>query len=163
VLKHLISIYQAERDWEKAIDNAARYEEVTGEPMGKLIGQFECELAERHRSAGDADGARRCVARLRSRCHVGACGHSGGRIESAAGNDEAAIRAFERAARHDPEFLPEILPALLRSYARRGPAGARAFLAEMTEHYRGIAPVLALTHCWKSRMVTEAVRTSAPS
>ena len=64
-LKHLISIYQAERDWEKAIDNAARYEEVTGEPMGKLIGQFECELAERHRSAGDVDAARRCVARRR--------------------------------------------------------------------------------------------------
>ena len=42
-LKHLISIYQAERDWEKAIDNAARYEEVTGEPMGKLISQFEAQ------------------------------------------------------------------------------------------------------------------------
>ena len=41
-LKHLIAIYQAERDWEKAIDNATRYEEVTGEPMGKLIAQFEC-------------------------------------------------------------------------------------------------------------------------
>ena len=41
--------YQTERDWEKAIDNASRYEEVSGEPMGKLIAQFECELAERHR------------------------------------------------------------------------------------------------------------------
>lgn len=51
-LKHLIGIYQAERDWEKAIDNASRFEEVTGEPMGKLIGQFECELAERFRGAG---------------------------------------------------------------------------------------------------------------
>lgn len=36
-LRHLIGIYQAERDWEKAIDNATRYEQVTGEPMGKLI------------------------------------------------------------------------------------------------------------------------------
>ena len=48
-LKHLIGIYQTERDWEKAIDNATRYEEVSGEPMGKLIAQFECELAERYR------------------------------------------------------------------------------------------------------------------
>lgn len=147
-LKHLISIYQAERDWEKAIDNAARYEEVTGEPMGKLIGQFECELAERHRSAGDADEARRCVARAYEADATSVrAGILEGRIESAAGNDEAAIRAFERAARHDPEFLPEFMPALLACYERVGDlSGARAFLAEMTEHYRGIAPVLAVTH-----------------
>ena len=34
-LKHLIGIYQAERDWEKAIENASRYEAASGEPMGK--------------------------------------------------------------------------------------------------------------------------------
>ena len=27
-LKHLIGIYQTERDWEKAIDNATRYEDI---------------------------------------------------------------------------------------------------------------------------------------
>jgi lipopolysaccharide biosynthesis regulator YciM len=69
-----------------------------------------------------------------------------GRIEVDAGNDAAAIRAFERAARHDPDYLPELLPALLASYARVGDStGARAFLAEMAEHYRGVSPVLALT------------------
>ena len=37
--------------------------------------------------------------------------------------------------------------ALLASYERVGDtSGARKFLAEMTEHYRGISPVLALTH-----------------
>src|SRR3546814_13201894 len=67
-------------------------------------------------------------------------------IEVEAGNDAAAIRAFERAARHDPDYLPELLPALLASYARVGDTtGARAFLAEMAEHYRGVSPVLALT------------------
>src|SRR3546814_5461655 len=69
-----------------------------------------------------------------------------GRIEADAGNDVAAIRAFERAARHDPDFLPEVLPPLLAAYERTGDApGARNFLSEMSEHYRGIAPVLALT------------------
>ena len=32
--KHFIGIYQAERDWPKAIENATRYEAATGEPMG---------------------------------------------------------------------------------------------------------------------------------
>ena len=62
-LRHLIGIYQSERDWDKAIENARRYEEATGEPMGKLIAQFECELADRHRAAGDIDAAREAVKR----------------------------------------------------------------------------------------------------
>lgn len=146
-LKHLITIYQAERDWEKTIDNARRYEEVTGEPMGKLIGQFECELADRHRAAGRPDLARAAVARAYEADAASVrAGILEGRIEVDAGHPAAAVRAFERAARHDPDYLPEILPALMACYRQTGDlAGARSFLAEMTEHYRGIAPVLALT------------------
>jgi lipopolysaccharide biosynthesis regulator YciM len=69
-----------------------------------------------------------------------------GRMECVAGNDAGAIRAYARAARHDADYLPELLPALLASYARTGDStGARAFLAEMAEHYRGVSPVLALS------------------
>ncbi|GGD42631.1 lipopolysaccharide assembly protein LapB [Pseudoxanthomonas indica] len=146
-LKHLIGIYQAERDWEKAIDNAMRFEEVTGEPMGKLVAQFECELADRYRAANDLTSARAAIARA-YQADAG-CVRAGileGRLESDDGNHEAAIRAFERAARHDPDYLPELLPGLLAAYDKVGDvSGARAFLSEMSEHYRGIAPVLALT------------------
>jgi lipopolysaccharide biosynthesis regulator YciM len=115
--------------------------------MGQLIGQFDCDLAERLRAAGDAAGAREAVARAYAAdSNLVRAGILEGRIEVDAGNDVAAIRAFERAARHDPEFLPEVLPALLAAYERVGDGpGARNFLSEMTEHYRGIAPVLALT------------------
>jgi len=146
-LRHLIGIYQAERDWAKAIENATRFEAATGEPMGKLIAQFECELADRQRVAGDIEGARASIARAYAADSASVrAGMLEGRIETDAGNDAAAIRAFERAARHDPDYLPEILPALLASYERVGDSpGARAFLAEMSEHYRGVSPVLALT------------------
>jgi lipopolysaccharide biosynthesis regulator YciM len=146
-LKHLIGIYQAERDWPKAIENATRFEAATGEPMGKLIGQFECELAERQRASGESDAARASIARAYAADSASVrAGMLEGRIEIESGNDSAAIRAYERAARHDPDYLPEILPQLLSSYERVGDSpGARAFLSEMSEHYRGIAPVLALT------------------
>ncbi len=146
-LKHLIGIYQAERDWEKAIDNATRYEEVTGEPMGKLVGQFECELAERFRGAGKLDEARAAIARAYQADAMSVrAGIIEGRLETDSGNAEAAVRAFERAARNDPEYLPEVLQPLMQNYRKVGDlGGARAFLSEMTEHYRGIAPVLALT------------------
>jgi lipopolysaccharide biosynthesis regulator YciM len=146
-LRHLIGIYQAERDWEKAIDNATRFEEVTGEPMGKLVSQFECELAERYRTAHAIDSARGAIARAyQADAKSVRAGILEGRLEAEVGNPEAAVRAFERAARHDPDYLPELLPGLLASYDKVGDvSGARAFLSEMCEHYRGIAPVLALT------------------
>jgi len=152
-LKHLISIYQAERDWEKAIDNATRYEQVTGEPMGKLIAQYECELADRQRGAGKFDLALQAVARAyQADASSVRAGILEGRIEADMGNDEAAVRAWERAARHDPDYLPEIIPTLLAAYKRVGDiAGARNFLSEMTEHYRGIAPVLALTQLMEAQ------------
>ncbi|KGM56348.1 hypothetical protein N800_09165 [Lysobacter daejeonensis GH1-9] len=146
-LRHLIGIYQAERDWDKAIENARQYEAATGESMGKLVAQFECEIAERHRTAGDLDAARAAVARAyEADANSVRAGMIEGRIENESGNDAGAIRALERAARVDPDYLPDILPALLASYERVGDtSGARKFLAEMTEHYRGISPVLALT------------------
>ncbi|MBN8260790.1 MAG: lipopolysaccharide assembly protein LapB [Xanthomonadales bacterium] len=145
-LRHLIAIYQSERDWEKAIENATRYEAATGEAMGKLIAQFECELAARQRSAGDTEAARASLARAYAADPTSVrAGIAEGRLEAEVGHHPAAIRAFERAARHDPDYLPDILPMLQESYAQVGErSGARAFLAEMCEHYRGIAPVLAL-------------------
>ncbi len=159
-LRHLIDIYQAERDWEKAIDNATRYEDVTGEPMGKLISQFECELADRYRGAGKPDLALQSVSRAYQADATSVrAGILEGRIEADIGNDEAAVRAWERAARHDPDYLPEIIPALLAAYRRVGDlSGARNFLSEMTEHYRGIAPVLALTQLMESQEGVEQAR-----
>jgi lipopolysaccharide biosynthesis regulator YciM len=159
-LKHLIGIYQAERDWGKAIENATRYEEITGEPMGRLVAQFECELADRHRAAGEVDEARIAVSRAyQADANSVRAGILEGRIEVEAGNDAAAIRAFERVARVDPDYLPEILPALLQCYERVGDStGARSFLGEMTEHYRGVAPVLALTRMVEAEEGVPAAR-----
>lgn len=159
-LKHLIGIYQAERDWAKAIENARRYEAATGEPMGKLVAQFECELADRHRAAGDVTAARNAVARAyEADANSVRAGMLEGRIEVEAGNTTSAIRAFERVSRNDPDYLPEILPALLTCYESTGDGtGARAFLAEMCEHYRGIAPVLALTRMVEAQEGVPAAR-----
>lgn len=160
-LRHLIGIYQSERDWAKAIDNARSFEAATGEPMGKLVAQFECELADRHRAAGEVDVARACVARAyEADSNSVRAGMLEGRIEIDARRDSAAIRALERVARVDADYLPEVLPLLLPAYERVGDAiGARAFLAEMCEHYRGIAPVLALTRMVEADEGVAAART----
>ena len=145
-LRQLISIYQFERDWHKAIEHAEQYEKTSGEPMGKVIAHFHCELAEKARLDNRVELAREEIAHAYGA--DSACVRAGvieGRLELSEGNDANAIRAFERVARTDIEFLPEILRELLGCYERRGEgARARGFLQEMIEHYPGVSPMLAL-------------------
>lgn len=145
-LRQLIAIYQAERDWHKAIEHAQRYELTSGEAMGRVIAHFHCELADKARLENKHEQARERIALAYSAdSHCVRAGVIEGRLELSEGNDAAAIRAFERVARHDIDYLPEILAPLLGCYERRNePARARGFLQEMIEHYPGVSPVLAL-------------------
>ena len=45
-LRHLLDIYQQEKDWEKALEQAKKLEAVTDEKMGLMMAHFCCELAE---------------------------------------------------------------------------------------------------------------------
>jgi lipopolysaccharide assembly protein B len=146
-LRHLISITQSERDWYKAIEYSQKYEEVGGESMTKIISHFYCELADQARSKGDNKEARKLIADAYTADNQSVrAGMLEAQIELSENDDAGAIRAFERVVRHDYEYLPEVLPALLASYARKGETTrARSFLLEMTEHYAGVSPLLALS------------------
>lgn len=145
-MHHLIWIYQQERDWGQAIEQARRYEAATGEPMGKLLAQFHCELAEAARAASEhEEAARHLRDAFEADSHSIRAGIIDGHMALDSGDDAAAIRAFERVARHDVDALPEVLQLLLQGYERRGDrARARTFLAEMIERSPGVSPVLAL-------------------
>ena len=145
-LRHLISIYQQERDWNKAIDHARRLEAATGESQGRLIAQYWCELAEHARSRRDLEGARRYLAEAftcEPNCVRGLI--IAGRMALDGGDSEGAVRAFERVVDQDVEFVPEILGPILSCYEKLGQAArARDFLRGLSARYEGISPVLAL-------------------
>jgi lipopolysaccharide biosynthesis regulator YciM len=157
-LKHLIAIYQHERDWDKAIEHARRLELATGESQSAVIAQFHCELADQARSQGARDDARAHVAdafAVEPEC-VRACmilGH----IEGSSGDLDAAIRAFERVADLDIDYVPEILSPLLDCYARgQRMQRAEEFLLDITERYQGVSPVLALAKLYATTRGEEA-------
>ena len=145
-LKHLIGIYQHERDWDKAIQHAQRLEQATGESQSAVIAQFYCELAEQARAQGAREDARARVAdafAIEPECVRASMIE--GHIESADGRLDAAIRAFERVAELDIDYVPEILAPLLDCYARaQCMQRAEEFLLGITERYHGVSPVLAL-------------------
>ncbi|WP_440222573.1 lipopolysaccharide assembly protein LapB [Dokdonella sp. MW10] len=145
-LRHLVSIYQHERDWAKAIDHARKLEQLTGESQGTLIAQFQCELAEQARARGACDEARAALdAAFEAQPDSVRASIVLGHLEAAQGNVDGAIAAFERVAVRDLDYVPEILSPLLDCYARAGRMQrAEEFLLQINERYQGVSPVLAL-------------------
>lgn len=152
-LRHLIAIYQHERDWHKAIEHARRLEVMTGEDEASMIAQFYCELAERSRQHGARAEARDYI-RQAFDCQP-SCVRAfmlTGRLWSEEDEHEQAATAYEAAINADITFTPDILPPLLSSYARAERMDrAETFLREMLGRYNGVSPVLALTQLYRQR------------
>lgn len=151
-LQQLITIYQAERDWPQAIAHALKYEQISGEPMGESVAHYYCEVAEKSIHENNLKQARDQIALAYS--SDSQCVRAGmieGRLDLMENNDAGAIRAFERVARHDVDFLPEVLTPLMECYRRRNELmRARGFLQEVIERYAGVTPLLALTELIES-------------
>lgn len=152
-LRHLIAIYQHERDWHKAIEYARRLEVMTGEDEAPMIAQFYCELADRSRQHGARAEARDYL-RQAFECQPD-CVRAfmlTGRLLSEDGQHAEAVTAYEAAINADIAFTPDILPPLLNSYARsQQMERAEGFLRDMLGRYHGVSPVLALTHLYRQR------------
>ncbi|HEY8587481.1 MAG TPA: lipopolysaccharide assembly protein LapB [Rhodanobacter sp.] len=152
-LRHLIAIYQHERDWHKAIEHARRLEVMTGEDEAPMIAQFYCELADRSRQHGARAEARDYL-RQAFECQPD-CVRAfmlTGRLWSEEAQHAEAVTAYEAAINADVTFTPEILPPLLTSYARsQQMERAERFLRDMLGRYHGVSPVLALTHLYRQR------------
>ena len=151
-LKHLIGIYQHEKDWNEAIAHARRLEKITDESQGAVIAQFYCELAEQSRSAKNFTEAHAYLDQAFEsqpesvRAHI-VLGH----LELQQGDLKAAATAFERVATLDVDYVPEILPQLLDCYARMGQMQrAEKFLLDIMDRSRGVAPVIALAKLFAS-------------
>ncbi|HEX6832186.1 MAG TPA: lipopolysaccharide assembly protein LapB [Rudaea sp.] len=151
-LKHLISIYQHEKDWNKAIDHARRMERITDESQGPVIAQFHCELAEQARNAKNYPEAHKQLEQaFESQPECVRAYIILGHLEAQQGNLEAAAQAFERVATLDVDFVPEVLPPLLDCYAKlQQMQRAEKFLLDAIERSQGVSPVIALAKLYES-------------
>jgi lipopolysaccharide biosynthesis regulator YciM len=152
-LRHLIAIYQHERDWHEAIEQARRLEAMTGESQAHPIAHFYCELAEQSRQ----HGARREAFSYLDKAF--ACKHDcvrafmlTGQMQAEDGHHAEAVETFERAIHCEVAYVPEILPLLLDSYAKSEQMDrAENFLREVLTRYHGVSPVLALADIYAQR------------
>ena len=151
-LRHLIGIYQHEKDWNKAIEHARRYEKISGESQGAVIAQFYCEMAELARAAKNYPDAHAALEQaFESQPESVRAQIVLGHLELQQGDVKAAATAFERVATLDVDYVPEILPQLLDCYARLGQMDrAEKFLLDNIDRSHGVAPVIALAKLFAS-------------
>ncbi|MEM9533381.1 MAG: lipopolysaccharide assembly protein LapB [Pseudomonadota bacterium] len=145
-LKHLIDIYQQEKDWDKSIEYARTLEKVSGEDMSPVIAQYFCEIAEAMWKAGNAASARNQA--RRALAVDASCVRASmleGDMAIAEGECQAAIDSYRRATEQDMDYIPDILEPILRCYDSSGKRDeAIDFLRHVIENYQGVSPVIAL-------------------
>jgi lipopolysaccharide biosynthesis regulator YciM len=145
-LHSLLDIYQQERDWEKALEQAQRLEQISGEHMGDVMAQFCCEMAEQALDDDDREKARRHLRQARR--HDPRCIRARfvmARIVAGEGDPDQALDLYEEIAELDRDYIPELLEDYLALAADSGQAArGRAKLEEWAQRYRGISLTLKL-------------------
>jgi lipopolysaccharide assembly protein B len=140
-LKHLVGIYEQEREWDKAIDAASRYQALSQEAMGKLIAHYHCELAV---AAKDDAQAERALAaafaadpqsiRVALMCAERAL---------SANDVEVAGQQLQTVAELDAQFIPEAIP-LIGKLATRDKVLAASILQDWVKVEKGVSALLCL-------------------
>ena len=142
--RHLLEIYQSERDWARAIEVASvllpRKSLLKGSVPGRERGQpvvialahFCCELAEEHQADGRLDEAKKLLQLALS--HDKQCVRASiqlGQVEFAQGNYKAAVKSLRRVKQQDPDYIPETIGLLRQCYASLGDGPAmKSYLKE---------------------------------
>jgi lipopolysaccharide biosynthesis regulator YciM len=144
--RHLLEIYEIERDWRRAIEAAkpllprklAR-KSATGEAntgpgqrIAQRLAHYCCELAEEERLDGDFEAARSLLREALShdKCSVRAS-MALAQVEWGAGRYQNAAQALRRVRIQDPDYLPETIELLRKCYtALEDPESLRAYLLE---------------------------------
>ena len=146
-LRSLLDIYQQEKDWDKALEQAQRLEQVKGEHMGDVMAQFCCEMAETALSGGDRDAAGRQLRQarrfdpdcIRARFITA-------RMAEQEEDYPTALDAYEDIAQLDSSYIPELLEGYLNAAATAGQSQrSRDRLDQWATDYKGISLILKLT------------------
>jgi len=146
-LRHLLDIYQQEKDWEKALQQAQKLEAVSEEKMGLVMAHFCCEMAEIDLKASKPAAARKHLRQarryfpesIRARFVLA-------RIAIQQEMFSEALDVYEEIAEMNMEYIHDILPSYLAcaQKAEEFPR-ATASMESWSEKYDGVSLLLSQT------------------
>lgn len=120
-LGFLLSIYEQEKDWPKAIAATRRMEAIAKQPYFKEIAHYQCELAQGALLKSEFTAARSTIDLALAEYR--ACARATmllGDVEAQQGNLPAAIKAWQRIESQNPAYLSLVADRLTDAYRRTG-------------------------------------------
>lgn len=127
-LKFLLSIYEQEKDWNKAIAVLRRMDAVTDESRDRDVANYYCELATIEITGSGSDAARPLLEEalsvnpncVRANILLGDTAMAGGNVED-------AITFWTRIEQQDPQYLSLVSEKIFNAYRQlsRSEEGAR--------------------------------------
>src|SRR5206468_5530811 len=119
----LLSIYEQEKDWPKAITVTRRMETIAKQPYFKEIAHYDCELAQAALLKNDFSAARGYIDQALT--EYKACARATmllGDVRAQQGAQEDAIAAWQRIETQNPAFLSLVAERLADTYRKTGRA-----------------------------------------
>jgi lipopolysaccharide biosynthesis regulator YciM len=157
-LRHLLDIYQQEKDWGKALQQAQKLEVVSDEKMGVIMSHFCCEMAEIEFAADKPAAARKHLRQarrnfpesIRARFVLA-------RIAQQQEMYLESIEIYEEIAEMDQEYIHYILQPYL-SCAQHADQYQRAMeqLEKWAQQYDGVSLLLSQTGILRQEQGLEA-------
>ncbi|HEY4138732.1 MAG TPA: lipopolysaccharide assembly protein LapB, partial [Casimicrobiaceae bacterium] len=118
-LSHLISIYETEKDWPKAVAATRRMETLSKQPYFKEIAQYHCELAQAALLRNDTDAAQKEIDTALSEHR--ACARANmlqGDLHAQRSDFQAAVTAWQRIESQNPAFLALVADRFADAYRK---------------------------------------------
>lgn len=157
-LRHLLVIYQQEQEWDRAVAAALRLDRKGVPGMRSLVAHFHCEQAEQALQERDRPRAGQLL--KRALAYDAGCVRATiqlGRLAEEQGDDKAALKAYLRVERQDPDFLPEVLGPIRACYLRlRQPEAMMRYLRRVADTYPSDAANIALADAVREHCGAEA-------
>jgi lipopolysaccharide biosynthesis regulator YciM len=146
-LRHLLDIYEREKEWTKAVSVAQKLPRKGSNTSGELIAHYYCELGELASQRGDETEAQKLAKKaVDADPDCSRASMLAAQLATAQGKHRVAARCYRRIEQHDPELLPEVIEPLLNSMLLEGNRAAlSSYVEELRERHNGFTVVQAVT------------------
>ena len=146
-LHSLMSIYEQEKDWDKAIAAGRRLAQTAGRELETVFAQYHCELGDEALREGNTQRAReRAIQALGIDTRCVRANVLLGHVAKADGDERTAIAAWKKVEQQDAGFLDEVIGDIVAAYRRlHAEPELREYLQDVAGRQPGIRTLLTLS------------------
>ncbi len=152
-LRLLLSIYQQEKEWERAVQISRKLARVSGKNMDDIIAQYYCEQAELAHREKKLSSARHFLKQALANDPI--CVRASmllGDMEAEAGRYRQAIKAWQRIEDQDAHYIGEVAGRIAESFRKlNDEQGLYDYFSAALQRHAAIALVLTFADVIKGR------------